>query len=79
MDSKNNILKKCEICKITATSLCLKCNSYYCDLCFKYVHEKDSNQSHIKENIDPFVPIETKCPEHPQIPMNLFCVDEKGK
>ena len=34
--------------------------------------------NHKKENIDPFIPIELKCPIHPQNPMNLFCVDEKG-
>ena len=79
MNSKNNQLKKCDICNINATSLCFQCNSYFCDQCFKYVHEKESNQKHKKEEIDFFVPIDTKCPEHPKIPMNLFCVEEKGK
>ena len=26
-----------------------------------------------------FVPIETKCPNHPKDRLNLFCLDEKGK
>ena len=73
-----NLIKKCEICKIKAIYLCLKCNSYYCESCFKYVHEKQSNINHNKELIDAFIPIDTKCPDHPDIPINLFCVDEKG-
>ena len=72
-------LKKCEICDINATCLCLKCNSYYCESCFKYVHDKQSKNNHNKEMIDAFVPIDTKCPDHPTIPINLFCVDENGK
>ena len=34
---------------------------------------------HKKENIDPFIPIDLKCPNHPQDRMNLFCINEKGK
>ena len=74
-----NSIKKCEICKINAICLCLKCNSYYCESCFKFVHDKQSNNNHNKEVIDAFIPIDTKCPDHPNIPINLFCVDEKGK
>ena len=75
---KDNSLKKCEICEIEATSLCLKCNSYYCDSCFKYVHEKKAKNNNKREKIDYFVPIPTKCSDHPQIPINLYCLDEKG-
>lgn len=25
-----------------------------------------------------YVPIDLKCQEHPDIPLNLFCVEEKG-
>ena len=32
--SKNNN-KKCGICEIEASSLCLECSSYYCDECYK--------------------------------------------
>ena len=78
MDTKLKLIKKCEICEAEATCLCLQCNNYLCDLCFKYVHEKDSKKNHIKENIDPFIQIDTKCPDHPTIPINLFCIDEKG-
>ena len=71
--------KQCEICKIEATSLCLNCYNYYCDACFKYVHDKKQNINHKKEKIDYFVPMDTKCPDHEGIRINLFCVDEKGK
>ena len=69
--------KLCEICGEVATSLCLKCNSYFCNSCFQYVHEKKKNKDHKSEVIDPFIPIETKCFIHPNIPINLFCIDEK--
>ena len=59
--------KLCDICKINATSLC-----------FKFVHDKKVNLNHKKENIDPFIPIDLKCPDHPQHIMSLFCLDEKG-
>ena len=71
--------KQCELCGDNAKNLCLKCNSYFCDSCYNFVHEKKKNSQHKKETIDYFVPIDTKCPEHPNIPINLFCIDEKGK
>ena len=78
MKKKN--LKQCDICKAEeATSLCPQCFSYYCDGCFKQVHEKENNKEHKKEKIDYYVPIDTRCPEHAKIIINLFCLDEKGK
>ena len=71
-------IKECELCKTNATSLCFKCNCYFCDQCYKYVHDKQINSNHKKEIIDPFIPIDIKCPDHPQHLMFLFCVDEKG-
>ena len=56
-----------------------KYNSYFCDSCYKFVHEKKKNNNHQKVDIDPFVPFDTKCPEHPNVPVNLFCIDDKGK
>ena len=79
MESNQKNQKICEICGEFAKILCLKCNSYFCDSCDKYVHEKKRNIQHKKEIIDPFVPIDLKCPSHPDIPLNFFCVDEKGK
>jgi len=71
--------KKCEICGMDATDLCLECISYYCDSCFKYLHDKQKINQHKKEKIDYYATLDTKCPEHPKIPNTLFCVDEKGK
>ena len=52
---------------------------YFCDSCFKFIHEKKIKKDHQKEIIDSFVPIDLKCPNHLQNPMNLFCINEKGK
>ena len=75
----NKIHKKiCELCKETATSICFDCSFYLCDSCFKFLHEKKANSEHKKEPIDPFISMEIKCPYHPNVPMNLFCLDEKS-
>ena len=79
MEIKKYKEKTCELCGELAKSLCLKCNSYFCDSCYKFVHEKKKNNNHQKVDIDPFVPFDTKCPEHPNVPVNLFCIDDKGK
>ena len=77
MNLKN--FKQCEMCKDEeAKSLCPQCYCYYCDNCFKYVHERKKNSEHKKEKIDYFVPIDTDCPEHNGVRINLFCLDEKG-
>jgi len=52
---------------------------YLCDSCYKIVHEKVVENNHKKEKIDYFLPVDTKCPSHPKIPINLFCIDDKGK
>ena len=72
--------KICDMCKVSeATSLCPQCFSYYCDDCYKPVHGKNENKDHKKEPIDYNVPIDSRCPDHDTIPINLFCIDEKGK
>ena len=76
---KMKAIKVCEICKINAIYLCFQCNNYFCESCFKFVHDKQVNSNHKKESIDPFVPIDLKCPDHPQDNMSLFCIEEKGK
>ena len=79
MENKQKNYKQCDICKVDeATSLCPQCFSYYCDGCFKQVHEKKENKDHKKEAIDFNVPIDTRCPVHDKNPINLFCLDEKG-
>ena len=79
MEKKEKLLKYCESCEANATSLCFECLEYFCDSCFKLFHEKKLKSQHKKENIDLYVPIEMKCPEHPKIANNLFCLEEKGK
>lgn len=74
-----NQIKKCEICKINATSLCFECKNYFCEECYNYVHDKMSNSNHKKENIESFNLIDFKCPVHPEYPMNFYCIDENGK
>ena len=79
MEEKQQNFKYCEICKSKATTFCLEClYNYYCDSCYKLVHDNKENSNHKKEKIDYYVPIETRCPEHKNVPFNLFCLDEKG-
>ena len=80
MENKQKNYKHCDMCKVNeATSLCPQCFNYYCDGCHKQVHSMKENKDHKKESIDYNVPIDTRCPDHDQIPINLFCIDEKGK
>ena len=79
MEINQKNFKLCDMCKDKeATSLCSQCFSYYCDICHKAVHENTKNNKHKKEKIDFNVPIDTRCPDHNTIPINLFCLDEKG-
>lgn len=71
--------KKCELCKENATNICFTCSFYLCDACFKFLHEKKENLGHKKEEIDPFISLDIKCPKHSKVPMNLFCNNEKSK
>ncbi len=79
MEKKFNQIKKCQICAEDSTNVCFQCKMYFCDGCFKLIHDFKNNSLHKKENIDPFVPIDFKCPNHPESPLNLFCVDDNGK
>ena len=79
MDKKIKLIKDCETCGVNATSLCFICNEYFCDSCFKMIHDKKIKSSHKKEKIDIYVPIELKCQDHHNNSLNLFCIDEKGK
>jgi len=69
---------KCEICKEKGDFICLQCMNYFCESCFKYVHDKKENSNHKKENIDYFVPFNVKCPLHQKYPLDFFCIDEKS-
>ena len=79
MKKLSSLIKKCEICGLNSTCLCFQCIEYFCDSCFKFIHDKELNSGHKKENIDPYAPIDLKCLEHPKSLNNLFCIDEKVK
>ena len=80
MEEKKNNFKLCDICESQATFLCLEClSNYYCESCYKFIHDKKVKSNHKKEKIDYFIPIEARCPKHKKVPLNLFCADEKGK
>ena len=70
--------KKCEICLVDASCICYQCMSYFCDSCYTFVHKNEERKLHKKEKIDYYIPIDIKCPEHNLVPMNLFCLDDKG-
>ena len=71
--------KKCDICKMEAKNLCFVCMNYFCDSCYKFIHEKEANSQHKKEKIDYFFPFDIKCKEHPKNDICLFCVDDDSK
>ena len=75
----NLLIKKCDVCKGDAKSLCYKCMLYFCDSCFQIAHKSEETKSHIKEKIDYFCPIDIRCPIHKLYPNELFCIDEKGE
>ena len=79
MKKLSSLIKKCEICGLNSTCLCFQCIEYFCDSCFKFIHDKELNSGHKKEKIDPYAPIDLKCLEHPKSLNNLFCIDEKVK
>ena len=78
MKQQSKLFKECDFCGANATCLCLQCINYFCERCYKFIHDMEKNSSHKKENIDPFIPIDLKCPDHPTIPTNLFCLEDKG-
>ena len=79
MEEKQKNFKLCDICKSQATLFCMEClYNYYCESCYKLIHDIKENKNHKKEKIDYFLPIDTRCPEHPKVPLDLFCIDEKG-
>ena len=79
MESFDKSQKHCEICRKAASCLCYECFMYFCDSCYKIAHELLLDGKHKKEKIDYFISVETKCPTHPKVPINLFCIDDKGK
>ena len=78
MEKNNSFIKKCDICKEDAIYICFSCKQYFCESCYKFIHNKPINSNHKKENIDLYIPLELKCQEHPDNPLNLFCLNETG-
>ena len=79
MEINQKNFNNCDICKTSqANNLCLQCFNYYCDDCFKYVHNGKKNTEHKKEAIDLYAPIDIWCPKHKKNAINLFCLEEKG-
>ena len=79
MEKISTNIKECEVCRKQATNICYECFIYFCDSCYKIAHDNLTNNNHKKEKIDYFIQIDTKCLAHPKNPINLFCLDEKGK
>ena len=40
MEKENKIIKQCEIYKSNAACLCYECNNYFCEVCFKLIHDR---------------------------------------
>ena len=78
-DKNKREFKICQICKNNANFLCFECNNYFCEKCYKFIHEQQANKDHKKENIDLFIPIDLFCPIHPKDKIFFYCIDEKGK
>ena len=71
--------KLCNICKSKVNYICFECsNNFYCESCFKMVHNKKENINHQKFDVDYFIQAKTLCPEHQTIPLNIFCLTENG-
>jgi hypothetical protein len=70
--------KECCFCKGSSTTICFKCMNYYCDSCFNICHKDEKIKNHEKEKIDELINIEVRCSLHELVPMNLFCLDDKG-
>ncbi len=64
--------KKFEMCKLKARNLSLDCMNYYCESCYKLIHEKEATIHHLNEKSDYFIPFDTKCKEHPSNPLAYF-------
>ena len=78
MEVQKNI-KLCEICKDEeAATLCFDCHSYFCEICYKFVHDLKKNPEHKKELIEPFISFDLKCSLHKAQPNSLFCLEDKS-
>ena len=69
----------CELCKEQANNICFDCCLYLCEPCFKFLHQKKAILEHKMIEIDPYVSMDIKCPNHPNNKINIFCANEKSK
>ena len=72
-------LKKCDLCNFESFWICFQCKKYYCDKCYKIIHDLKKSQGHKKELIDPFIYYDLKCSIHKTQQNSLFCLDDKSK
>ena len=71
-------IKKCDYCRSDASDVCFKCNDFFCNNCYKIIHELRKDSEHKKIEINPYLSIDLFCPMHPKNPLELFCLDDKG-
>jgi len=69
--------KECDFCSKEANSLCFECIHYFCDDHFKIIHSFEKNKNHKQDFIEPSIFLNLKCKNHPKIPFNYFCIEEK--
>ena len=71
-------IKKCYLCGSEAYGLCFKCKKYFCDKCYEIIHKIIKDKDHNKSKIDKYLSIDLFCPNHPEYPLELFCLEDKG-
>lgn len=71
-------LKKCDSCISESFWICFQCKKYYCDKCYKIIHDLKSDNPHEKTKINPYLSIDFFCPNHQEYPLELFCFNDKG-
>ena len=71
--------KECGYCEEVATIVCFDCKNYFCEDCFKSMHQKKKSSKHINEKISPILPIEINCLKHEKYQIVSFCLNDKGK
>ena len=76
---EKNKTHNCFICELNSSCLCFKCQNYYCEKCFKLVHDYKKNGEHKKELIDSFIFFDLKCTFHKDQINSLVCVEDKSK
>jgi len=71
-------LKKCNLCNSDSFWICFQCKKYYCDKCWKIIHEIKKEKAHEKTKINPYLSLDFFCSNHQEYPLELFCLNDKG-